>query len=254
MATLQLNGATLHYAEHAQPLSRRPPVVLVHGAGGQYAHWPPHIRRLRDTTTYALDLPGHGKSGGKLRASVTAYAADVLAFMDALGLRRAVVGGHSMGGAIAQTMALNYPDRLVGLLLVGTGARLRVLPDILDGLLTQHAATVELIVSKNYAPGAPDQLVRLGKRVLMQCPPEVIHNDYTACQNFDVMQRLSAIRHPTLIVVGSDDQMTPLNYAEFLRANIPNARLEIIENAGHMVMVEAPQQVAEAIDNWLEEL
>ena len=251
MPSLTLNDRTLFYSESRDSLSRRPPLVLIHGAGGQHSHWPPHLRRLPDTTVYAPDLPGHGKSAGPGRRTATAYAADVLGLMDGLGLERAVIGGHSMGGAIALTLAVNHPDRLAGLLLMSSGARLRVTPEILDGLLNDFEGTIDLIVGLAYGPDAPDQLTRLGKRVLMQCDPQVIHGDYVACNVFDVMDRLPEIQAPTLVVVGTADQMTPEKYARHMAETIPNAQLVLVEGAGHMAPIEMPQEVADVVDSWL---
>ena len=126
----------LHYQLHhgaARPAG--PPLVLVHGAGGNLMHWPGALRRLPGHTVYALDLPGHGKSGGAGRAEIGAYADVVRGFAEALGLVPFVLAGHSMGGAIALEFALRYPARLAGLILVGTGAKLRVAPEILTGIL-----------------------------------------------------------------------------------------------------------------------
>jgi len=254
MPTLTLDGGGLFYFESRAPRSRRPPLLLLHGAGGRYAHWPPHLRRLPDTTVYAPDLPGHGNSQGAPRPSIAAYAADVLALVDALGLERAVVGGHSMGGAIALTLALDHPDRLAGLLLVASGGRLRVSPDILGGLQTNFEATVDLIVERAFGPHAPPDLIRLGRRQLLKCPPAVIHADYAACDAFDVLPRLSEIHTPTLVLVGTADQMTPGKYARHLAENIPGAQLALVEGAGHMVALEAPQKVAALVDDWLQTL
>lgn len=251
MPTLTLDSDTLFYFESLAPHSQRPPLLLLHGAGGQYTHWPPHLRRLPNTTVYAPDLPGHGNSGGTPRLSIAGYAADALALMDALDLEQAIVGGHSMGGAIALTLALDHPDRLAGLLLVASGARLRVSPDILSGLQTNFETAVDLIVQRAFGPDASGNLLRLGRRQLLKCPPEVIHADYAACDAFDVMSRLSEIRMPTLVLAGTADQMTPEKYARYLAENIPGAQLALVEGAGHMVAIESPQQVAALVDDWL---
>jgi pimeloyl-ACP methyl ester carboxylesterase len=251
MPSLKVNDQYLFYSESRDSLSKRPPLILIHGAGGQHSHWPPHLRRMADTTVYAPDLPGHGKSEGTGRHTVTAYAADMLALMDALELERAVVGGHSMGGAIALTMALSWPDRLAGLLLVGSGARLRVLPAILDGLQSEFESTVDMVVDYAYGPNSPENLVRLGRRTLLKCDPAVIHGDYSACNTFDVMDHLGEINVPTLVVVGTADQLTPPKYAGYMVESLPNAELALVEGGGHMVAVEMPQDVANIVDNWL---
>ena len=135
MPTIIVTGEKLHYQfRHEIRQADGPPLVLVHGAGGNLMHWPGELRRLPGHTVYALDLPGHGKSGGAGRAEIGAYAEVVRGFAEALGLVPFVLAGHSMGGAIALEFALRYPARLAGLILVGTGARLRVAPEILAGI------------------------------------------------------------------------------------------------------------------------
>jgi pimeloyl-ACP methyl ester carboxylesterase len=170
-----------------------------------------------------------------------------MGFLDAHQLQQAVVAGHSMGGAIALTMALQYPRRVAGLVLVGTGARLRVLPTILDGTLSDFDNTVALICEYAYSPHTPRQLVREGQRQMLQVAPQTIHDDFLACDAFDVMDRLGEIRCPTLVICGTEDRLTPPKYSEYLVDRIADSELDLIPGAGHMVMIEKPDLVADAI-------
>jgi len=220
----------------------RPSLLLVHGAGGRGDGWLPQLSGLaREVNAAALDLPGHGHSPGPGLESIAAYAAWVMDFL-AAGPVRPVLMGHSMGGAIAQTVALTRPELLKGLILVGTGARLRVAPAILDGIKRDFRATVELIVGYAYAPGADPALIKEGTRRLLQNRPEVLWGDFRACDKFDVLGRLGEIRLPTLIVVGEKDMLTPLKYSQFLAERIPGAVLELVPDAGHMVFLEQYQE------------
>ncbi len=99
-------------------------VVLLHGAGGTHLHWPYNLRRLNNYKIYAPDLPGHGKSAGLGMQSVGKYADAVAEWITSVGIKKAVIAGHSMGGAIAQTLAIEYPKLVSGLILVATGAKL----------------------------------------------------------------------------------------------------------------------------------
>jgi len=226
-------------------------LVLVHGAGGSHMDWPAPLRRLRGANVYALDLPGHDRSEGPGRSSITAYCDFLLAFLDAVGLDRATVVGHSMGGAIALDFALHYPDRLDGLILVGSGARLRVAPAILTGILADFEATVDLVCNCAFGPSASDQLKRLGRQRLLQTPPQVLHGDYAACDAFDVMERLGEVRSPTLVIGGTADVLTPPKYSTYLRDHIPGAELVLVDAAGHMVMLEKPEVVSRAISKFI---
>ncbi len=255
MPFVEVNGSPLFYALSRGP-ENGPAVVLVHGAGGSHVHWPAELRRLPGATVYALDLPGHGRSKGKGRDTVAGYAEAVVAFCDALGLTRPVVIGHSMGGAIGQTLALDFPDRISALVLVATGARLRVTAAILDGIVSNFDETVKLIASYLWSrESAPAVMMeRLGVQVLRDTGPIVLRGDFVACDRFDVMSRLGEIAVPTLVIGGTADLLTPAKYAHFLAEHIPDARLRIFPDAGHVVMLEHPVEVAQAVQEFLEEI
>ena len=250
MPHIEINGEQLYYAESRSPDARLA-MVLVHGAGENRLVWPASLRRVDGATVYALDLPGHGKSSGQGRASIADYVVVLLGFLDALGVQRAVIAGHSMGGAIAQQFALSHPARVMGLVLVATGARLRVVRAILDGILTDTDATLDLVTRYAWGPGAPEQMVQLGRVQLAEVNPHVVANDYSACNAFDVMDHLRQIATPTLVLGGTADQMTPPKYAAFLAEKIPGARLVRVEGAGHMVMLEQPELVAGHVQQFL---
>jgi len=239
------------YAESEKSL--RPPVVLVHGAGGTHLVWPPEIRRMPGYRVFALDLPGHGKSGGRGFQSISAYAQVVLEWMGILGIHRAVFVGHSMGSAIAATLALDHSTHVVGLALLGSGARLRVAPVLLDSVSapTTYHRTVEMIVSWSFGEKTPVRLVDLAARRFGEVRSSVLQGDLLACDAFDEMERISQIRKPTLILCGNEDRMTPMRYSQFLANNIPDAMLKSIPDAGHMVMLEKPKIVAKALMDFL---
>ena len=251
MPYIQVGKENLFYA--ASPTEAgRPDVILIHGAGGNHLHWPAQLRRLEGANVYALDLPAHGKSGGAGRASIGEYAAVLVGSLDALRIERAVFIGHSMGGAIAQQLALDYSARVAGLILVATGARLRVAPAILEGVLTDYDAALDTVTAYAWGPDAPVELVKLGRSQLAQVSPQVAHGDYTACNAFDVMERLGQIAAPTLVISGAADQLTPPKYAAKLAEGIPGAQLHLVEKAGHMVMLEQPDQVAQAVSRHVQ--
>lgn len=228
------------------------PVVLVHGAGGRGAVWAPQLAALGDIARLlAPDLPGHGATAGPGHQAIGEYADWVLGFLDAAGLARPVVGGHSMGGAIAQTLALAHPDRVGGLVLVGTGARLRVLPRILEALREAPPEALGLLDSLSYGAATPPERVVEADRALRETPPWVTLGDYLACDRFDVMNRIGAIRAPTLVVVGREDRLTPPKYAAYLAAAIPGARLVEVDGAGHFAQLEQPAAVNAALRGYL---
>ena len=201
----------------------------------------------------ALDLPGHGRSQPPGRNTIDGYRDVVLGLLDALGFDRAVIVGHSMGGGIAQTLALSHPDRVAGLGLVGTGTRLRVLPAILEGVLSDFDTTARLVVENSYAPTLDAAIRERAVTEFRACPPTVTHGDFTACDKFDIMPRLAEIRAPTLVICGREDRMTPVKSSEFLASKIPHTRLRLIEGAGHSVMIEKADEVNRALMAFYEE-
>jgi pimeloyl-ACP methyl ester carboxylesterase len=233
-----------------------PPLVLVHGAGGTHRHWAEEIRALPGRRVLALDMPGHGGSPGPALASIGGYARSVLAVLDALEIPSAVLAGHSMGGAISLTVALEAPSRVAGLALVGTGAKLRVSQFVLAATADPAALAASAATMSDYAFGAAagPALRREFTEGLLAGAPGVAHGDFAACDAFDVMARLGEIRAPALVLCGAEDRLTPPKYAEHLRDHIPGARLELVPGAGHMVTVEAPTRMAGAIEAFLASL
>jgi pimeloyl-ACP methyl ester carboxylesterase len=229
-----------------------PPLVCLHGAGGAHNHWGYQLRGLSDIVqVYTIDLPGHGRSAPPGYDTIAGYAAAVRTFMDALGLGRAALAGHSMGGAVALQVALDAPERVAGLALVGVGGRMRVAPAILAGLSGDRLATIRMIVEYSYAPDAPERLRRRAEAAYALCDPAVYRGDYLACDAFDILARLGEIGCPTAVVCGTADRMTPPKYAEALHDGIPDATLTLIPGAGHMTPIERPAEVSAALREFV---
>jgi pimeloyl-ACP methyl ester carboxylesterase len=169
----------------------------------------------------------------------------------ALGLPKVFLVGHSMGGAIVQTLALTHPGVIKGIILVGTGARLRVLPLILNGIKNNFEETVLKITQFAYSGKAPSDLIEKGVSMMLQCRGEVLFGDFLACDRFDLMKQVEKINLPTLILCGEDDQLTPVKYSQFLHSRIKGSKLEVLRNAGHMVMMESPQAFNEKIREFI---
>ena len=247
-------AAGLYYFFHQADDSSSLPLILIHGAGGTHLHWPPDLRRLNGFQIASLDLPGHGKSEGIGRQTITEYVQVLQEFMDAINLPAAIIVGHSMGSAIALQMALNTPERVLALILVGSGSRLRVAPSILEN--TASEATFPLAVKTindwAFGPDTSERLKELAARRMGETRPTVLHGDFIACNEFDVGERLAEIKLPTLIICGSEDKLTPPKYSKLLHENILHSEHVNIERAGHMVMLEKPHAVVDAIESFIE--
>lgn len=162
--------------------------------------------------------------------------------------------GHSMGGAIVQKFALDCPEYLKAAVLVCTGAKLRVTSLIFEAIRKDYAQAVELIMKLAFSSKATSEIREKAAEEMRNISPEVTYGDFEACDKFNIMDRLKEIKVPTLIICGSEDQLTPVKYSEYLKNNIPNSKLEIIADAGHMVMLEKPEGFNETLARFIKEL
>ena len=239
-------AANLHYFLHEGGTVTKPAIVLIHGEAGDHLSWPSGLRRLPGLRTYALDLPGHGKSEGPGLQSISDYSASVLEFLNAAGLSNPVIVGHGMGGAIAMRLASEHADRICGIVLVATGARLPIASAMLENaanpstfLLALQALHAACICSQT-----DEDLQEWILKRLSATRPTLLYGDLQACDVFDMSDQLGSIRKPVLVVCGTEDRLTPLRYSENLAGSIPGAALQTIDGSGHMVMLEQPRRLA----------
>jgi len=251
---MPISGDVYFYLYEGSQEGQKPPIVLLHGAGGNHLYWPPSVRRLSGYRVYAVDLPGHGKSRGRGQQTIQAYRDCILSWMEEIKLHSAVFIGHSMGSAIVMSLALEQPQHILGLGLVGSGARLKVSKILLETAsspTTFHNA-IDTIVSWSFAPQAPEQLKVLAAKRMIEIRYSVLYNDLLACDAFDVSEHVDKIQCPTLVMCGEQDKMTPKRYSQFLADRIPHSNLAVIPDAGHMVMLEQPDIVADSLSAFLE--
>ncbi|HOG45713.1 MAG TPA: alpha/beta fold hydrolase [Anaerolineae bacterium] len=227
------------------------PVLFVHGAGGNALLWGSVMNRLPGTPALAVDLPGHGRSPGPGLTSIATAADAVLALAGALGVHEFIAAGHSMGGGVAIELALRAPERVRGLILLAVTARLLVAPALLEQLVADPPAARRWIVEAGYGPATTARTRALGEAQLAGVAPEVLHGDFVACSVYDARERLGEVHSPALVLCGADDRLTPPKYVRALAEGLPNAHLEIIAGAGHMLPMEAPGAVAAAISAFL---
>ncbi len=255
MPYITVQSQRVYYSEHRDDLAnQRIPLVLVHGAGGVSFNWPPGLRRLPNHDVYAIDLPGHGRSAGPGRKTIGDYSEFVMGWARAMDLSAFVLAGHSMGGAVAMLCALRYPQRFRGLVLVATAARLHVHPDILQGVSTDRESTGQTLVDWVHGRRATPNQRRQYLRHFLAQDADVLRGDWEACDQFDIRDRVSGIDTPTLIIAGSQDQMTPVKSTHHLAERMADADYTIVEGAGHMVMLEQPALVISAVAGFMARL
>jgi pimeloyl-ACP methyl ester carboxylesterase len=228
-------------------------IVFIHGSGDSAQTWRPLMQRLPDERCIALDLPGHGTeiaNPGPERMGIADYAEAVRGELERRGLHDVYLVGHSLGSAIALHMALTLPALVRGIVLVGSGARLRVAPQLLEVARTNPADASTMLADWAFAPGH-EAMARAYYAAQEPTAPGMLYRDLAACDTFDMMADLGSITQPALIVTGEADRLTPPKYATFLKEHLPHATLAMIPDAGHYVAIEQPDAVAAAIRDWL---
>lgn len=224
------------------------PVVLVHRAGGSSRAWWPQIEAIgRRRQLVALDLPGHGESRGESLASVEQMADVVSEVIDGLCLEKAVVVGHSMGGAIALSLSLRHPAQVSSLLLVSSGAKLRVAKPLLDTIRSDFDMLPHMMATMAFSATTSTEVVEAHRSHLIDAPAEVVLKDLEACDSFDVEGRLGELTIPIVLMTGKDDFMTPPRLARRVVARAPNAQLKVVAETGHMLPLERPEIITEGI-------
>ncbi len=253
-AILDISDYRIAYCE-AGPGASACVVLCIHGAGGNRDAWIPLMRDLaeRSIRSLALELPGHGASSIAQISDIKEYRRVVLQFIEAKKFKSICLAGHSMGGAVVLESVLSDPELLNGVVLIGTGAKLRVRDSILGGVKNHFEETVNEIIGYAFSPAADPSFAQEGARSLLECHVDTLYHDFVACDRFDVIEKLESISTPALILCGEDDLLTPPKYSQFLMDKMSHAKLSIISKAGHMVMLEQPRVVGDAISQFLGE-
>ena len=247
----------INYLEGNQKNHRgKKAIIYIHGAGGNAGRWEHQLEQLSDILgdkyySAAIDLPGHGQSGGEACGQVFLYREWVREFLDAMEIEEVIVAGHSMGGAIALDFVMKYPQMVKGLILVGSADRFKVPQERLEaykrGEYTWEWARV------GFASAAPTHLVDKLFEESQQSDPWTRYMDFLACSRYKG-KNLENITSSTLIVCGTEDINTPPKLSKRLAENIKGAKLTMIENAAHQVMLEQPEAVNRTIASFLERL
>jgi pimeloyl-ACP methyl ester carboxylesterase len=244
------------FAAGRWPLDQdRPTLVFIHGSGGSHALWQGQVdAMLAVANTIAVDLPGHGASRGPGCDRVSHYADAVAGLMEDLQMPRPVPCGLSIGGAIVLQLLLDRPALLAGGVLIGTGARLRVLPDIIEAVETDYAHFIDMLGQFGASEKTDPARLTPIMHATASCAPAVTAGDFRACDRFDVMDRLDRIDTPVLVLCGSDDRLTPPKYSAYLEHHIRGSRQVTIPDAGHLVPIEQPVAVNRELTAFIAQL
>jgi pimeloyl-ACP methyl ester carboxylesterase len=262
--SVELAGrATLRVVERGDRRGR--PVVLLHGLADSWRVFQPTIEELPPSLhIIAVTQRGHGDaSRPTVGYGLPDLSADVLALLDALAVERAVIVGHSMGSAVALRFAVDHPERVRGLVLIGAGSQARGTP--------AARAYWDRVLAELHDPIPRDFVTTMAERSFVKCvPPELLATliDESAKVPLHVWQGLLAARWrgdgdyaneltrvtaPTLLLWGDRDSRYPRSEQEALLAGIHGARLVVFAGAGHMLHVEEAEWCAREIGAFVDE-
>ncbi|GGP82105.1 alpha/beta fold hydrolase [Shewanella ulleungensis] len=226
-------------------------LLFLHGSGCTHVVW--QYQQQFFEHSIAVDYPGH--PDGQTLNNVDELALWLADYIARHQLVDVVLVGHSLGSAVAMQLAIIAQENLKALVLIGAGARLKVMPQLLASLTTivdskQPFPDYLLATNQNIAEPLQSQI----NTSIINNGVSVMLNDFTLCNKFDVIEQLPQIDVPTLIIVGDEDQMTPIKYATFLQQHISKAQIVIIEKGTHMVFAEQPDKVNHCIETFLKTL
>jgi pimeloyl-ACP methyl ester carboxylesterase len=240
----------------------QPTIVFLHGALNDHAVWSHQSDALaaRGHAVLAPDLPGHGAaSPGPALASVEAMAGWLLARLEADGIARALLVGHSMGSLIALEAARLAPGRIAGLALLGTAAPMKVSDALLAGTLDDQDGAIAMVAQWSHAPapatddGTPalqEASRRLMTRIAHDGPPALLHTDLAACKAYaGGIDAVAALDCPVLFILGRLDKMTPPRAAAALVQAARHGTIVEVD-AGHAMMAEQPEAVLDALADF----
>ncbi len=229
-----------------------PTLLFIHGAALSKALWQYQMVELADAAnTIAVDLPGHGASNAGSCDRVSGYTEAVLDLIGRISASDIIICGLSMGGAIVLDILIRYPKAVSAGICMHTGARLKVLPLIFETIETNFQQYLELTAQFSLGPDSDKDRIMPLLSAMTTHNPGVAFNDFTACNTFDVMDDLTGISAPTLVMTGEKDMITPPKYGRFLHDNIAGSCLVSIPGAGHLSPIEQSGLVSNAIREFL---
>lgn len=260
---LVVAGEEVYAYTGSRPLEPgRPSVVFIHGAGLEHSVWVLQSRYFAHHGRNVLcpDLPGHGRSRGATHRSIEAMADWLAAFIEVAGGAPAALVGHSMGALVALETAARHPALVECVALLGVAVPMPVSDALLGAARRGDHAAIDMInvwghgargaLGGNPAPGL--WMMGGAARLLERAPPGVLHDDLAACNAYARgLQSARGLHCPALLLLGETDLMTPPRAARELAAALAGARVVTLPGCGHMMMAEQPDEVLDALIDFL---
>jgi pimeloyl-ACP methyl ester carboxylesterase len=225
--------------------------VFIHGSGCTGSVFAAQTAAFPES--YAIDLPGHRTPPLQGAISIAAFADTVERELDERDIEGAVLCGSSMGGAIALEIGLRANPRVGAIVMLGSGSKLRVAPALFESLERDFEAGVRGVVPMFFAAPSP-ALVEASVAEMLAVGKAQTLADFRACDAFDATERLPQLALPLLALTGEQDRFTPPKYAAFLADRVPGAEARILPEAGHLAMVERPDETNAALRAFVDRL
>lgn len=256
---LEVNGHEVYAATGNRAIDPgKETVVFVHGTGQDHTIWvlPTRYFARHERNVIAVDLPGHGRSGGPPLTSIEAMADWVARVLDAVGVPTAAVVGHSLGSLVAIATAARHPERVRAIALVGTTVPMPVSEYLLDQAQDNRHTAIEMLNYWGYSKSAQlggnatpgNWMLGGGLRLMEKAGPGVIHTDLNACNAYiEGLEHATKVSCPALLILGERDMLTPVRSAMKVADVLPHAEKVILEGSGHALLAERPDPVLDQL-------
>lgn len=255
----QINGYEVFAATgNRLPDPAKETVMFIHGTGQDHSIWvlPTRYFTRHDRNVLAVDLPGHGRSGGQPLESVEEIADWLILVLGAAGLTRTALVGHSLGSLVAIAAAARHPQHVRAIVLVGTTVPMPVSEYLLKRAKENSHKAIEMLnfwgfsesaqIGGNATPG--NWMLGHGLRLMEKARPGVIYSDLKACNEYlEGMAHAACVQCPTLLVLGERDKLTPVRSAMMVSEALPHAEKVVLEGSGHALLAERPDCVLDQL-------
>ncbi len=236
----------------------KPTVMFVHGASLDHTVWTLPARHFvrHGRNVLAIDLPGHGLSEGPYLSEIGEYSDWLIEILDAVGISKTILVGHSMGSLVSLECAARHSDRIRALVMVGTAVPMPVTDSLLKSAQEDPQSAIEMLTAWGHSTDAhfggnetPGMWMIGGLlRLFERGKPGALFNDLAACNNYKTgMESAKKVKCPTMLILGEHDRLTPARVAQRLASQIKNSRTVLLNRTGHTIMSEKPDSLLDAL-------
>ena len=260
---VEVNGSSVYAYTGGRAFdATRPSIVFVHGACNDHSVWALQSRYFahHGSNVFAVDTPGHGRSGGDARNSVAGIADWLAALLDALGIERAAFVGHSLGALGVLELASRNASRVSRIALLGPSAPMPVADVLLDAARSDDHLAFDLITGWSFSPahqlGGNEQpgiwMSGSALRLMERSRPGALYKDLIACRDYsDGVKAAGSVRCPAWVMLAQRDLMAPPANATLLIEALADKRVVTLSDCGHSLMAEAPRAVLDGLREFL---